>query len=197
MIDIPNYEGLYAVTREGEVWSYPKTNKYVKYLKGNWLKKTKDRGYEYVTLHKNRKQKKYAVHRLMCLTFFGENKDKKHVNHKNGVKHDNRIENLEWCTPKENCIHAWETGLSNSNDNVRKISREKMLRWNSSEEGKMHCSNNGKARRKLSKDVVVEIFKRNKEGQSAYSLSKEYPVSKQSILKITRRETYKEFTNGL
>ena len=197
MLDISGYKNLYAITADGKVWSYPKTNKYVKHLKGSWLKKTIDRGYEYVSLHKNGKQKKMAVHRLMCLTFYGIHEGKPHVNHIDGVKTNNSIENLEWCTPKENCQHAWDNGLSSISEKVRALSREKMKKWNNSERGKKHCSKNGKAKRKLSKEIVVEIFKKNKKGRSAYSLAKEYPVSKPTILKIIRKETYKEFTYEL
>lgn len=66
--------------------------------------------------------------------------------------------------------------------------------WNDSEEGKKQCSLNGKARRKLSKKQVQEILYRCKAlGHSAYSIYKEYGVSKPTILKILRGETYKEF----
>ena len=194
MIDIPDYEGLYSITKDGQIWSHPKSNKYVKHLKGAWLKKTVDNGYEYVSLHKDKKQKKIAVHRLVCLSFFGHNPIKRHVNHINGNKQDNSIKNLEWCTPRENCQHAWDNGLSSTSEEVKQLSRKKMEQWNNSEEGKKHCSKNGKARRKLTKKQVQEILYRCKIiGLSAYSICREYGVSKPTILKILKGETYKEF----
>ena len=69
MIDIIGYKGLYKIDKSGNVWSYPKNTKYNPWHKGMYLKKTLDRGYEYVTLHKNKKQKKIAVHRVVAIQY--------------------------------------------------------------------------------------------------------------------------------
>lgn len=195
--DIYGYEGLYAVDMLGNVYSYSKKNKYNPNHNGMYLKKTNDNGYEYVTLHNNGKQKKCAVHRIIAEAFIKNYLNKPHVNHINGVKNDNRVENLEWCTPKENCIHAYKNGLSIVNENVRRISSEKMKMWNSSDIGKEHCRNNGIARRKLSKEQVKQIVDLKKSGKSAYYVARIMPVSKPQILKIYRGEIYKEILNEL
>jgi len=105
--DIIGYENLYKVSSLGNVVSlnYNNSNQ-SKLLVGGF-----SNGYRQVGLNGINKTKRVKVHRLVALAFI-ENPDKKpFVNHKNGIKTDNSVENLEWCTSMENYIHAYSTGL--------------------------------------------------------------------------------------
>jgi hypothetical protein len=68
-------------------------------------------GYLLVNLNKGNNQHSERVHRLVAITFLENPENKPFINHKNGIKDDNRLENLEWCTPQENSVHAYSTGL--------------------------------------------------------------------------------------
>ena len=111
--DIAGYEGFYQVSNSGRVKSL---DRYMDRLDGkrgyriskilkpqyNW------KGYKSVTLKKNGTYKPMFAHRLVALHFIPNTENKPQVNHINGIKDDNRVENLEWCTAKENIQHYWK-----------------------------------------------------------------------------------------
>lgn len=68
-------------------------------------------GYRQVQLLEDGIKKMCRVHRLVALTFIPNSENKPIVNHINGIKHDNRAENLEWFNQSENIKHAYRTGL--------------------------------------------------------------------------------------
>lgn len=116
MKDIPGKEGLYAVTEDGQVWSYPKGQNN---RKGKWLKLyLRPDGYLEVGLRKEGVTKGQRVHRLVGVAYLPAS-DKPEINHKNGIKTDNRVSNLEWCTRSENETHAFRTGLAKVSDYQR------------------------------------------------------------------------------
>lgn len=113
--DIENYEGLYQVSNFGRIKSlnHMASNgiKDIMY-KGRILKPFLDgkKNYLEVCLSKNNLKKKYLVHRLVAETFLENEYNKREVNHKDGNKQNNCVDNLEWVTSKENKHHAYENG---------------------------------------------------------------------------------------
>lgn len=95
---IPNISGYYA-SSEGQIRNE----------QGDIIRQRgKPNGYQYVSLGSNGG---FLVHRVICSAFHENLENKPEVNHINGIKTDNRAENLEWCTSSENKQHAWDTGL--------------------------------------------------------------------------------------
>ena len=108
--DIPNYEGLYQVSNLGNVKTLEKivlrNDKYPFLSKEKVLKQNKSRyGYNLTTLRKNKKSKTFSTHKLVCMAFLNHNSSSRFVviNHINRIRTDNRLENLEIITQRENC----------------------------------------------------------------------------------------------
>lgn len=106
--DIENFEGKYQISNFGRVKTLKR--KFVYKTKIMKLKNDKD-GYKLINLNITRVGKiTLKVHRMVANAFIPNPKMKPMVNHKNLVKFDNRIENLEWVTRAENMKHAKENG---------------------------------------------------------------------------------------
>lgn len=95
--DVTDYQGLYKVSNLGKI-------------KGRKLLKPFDntKGYMSVFLSKNGKEKRFYVHRVVATAFVPNPENKPQINHKNGVRNDNRSENLEWCSRSENEQHKYK-----------------------------------------------------------------------------------------
>lgn len=114
LLDNENFKG-YGINKEGKLFSYwtIKSNglsfyHYISQYPQRELKFQYDaRGYRVISI----KNSTISQHRLLAIAFIPNPENKPQVNHINGVKDDNRIENLEWVTNKENRIHAIENGL--------------------------------------------------------------------------------------
>jgi hypothetical protein len=101
---VVGYLGLYEVSSEGRVRSCKRRLKPLAQVKNK-------RGYLQVNIYRDGQVRNFLVHRLVARSFIGEIPEGWQVNHKNGRKKDNRVENLELCTPEQNRKHAWELGL--------------------------------------------------------------------------------------
>lgn len=107
--DVKGYEGLYQVSSLGRVKSV-RRYEYTRWYGGE-LKSIRQGRYLRTSLCKNGKLKTHNIHRLVAEAFIPNPKNKPEVNHIDGNKENNNVNNLEWVTRKENAIHAYNMGL--------------------------------------------------------------------------------------
>ena len=168
--DIKGYEGFYQVSNLGRVRSlerdvYFPNGTVNRHIEEKILVPNLDRyGYQYVALYLNGKAKSIKVHRLVAEAFLQNTENKPQVNHKNEVKTDNFVENLEWCDNKYNAIYG------------TKIERQKQTFKDNCKSGKI---------KRVKKVFCVEL---NKTFDYAKSAEEELGVCEQSIRACCRHE---------
>ena len=165
--DILGYEGKYQVSTKGEVYSEISG----KILKQFYRGSRPDNKYLVINLCENNKQKTVSVHRLVAQAFIPNPNNLPCVNHIDGNKDNNCVENLEWCTYSENNYHAFRTGLKKIPSGARNKNS------------------------KLTYDEVVEIKKSLILGHPEFGtrpLAKKYGVDHNVIMDIYHNRKYQE-----
>lgn len=143
-----------------------------RYPSGSLLRGESIKGYRRAHLRREDGAHRVMIHRLVLLSFSGQSKDpeRSQVNHKNGKRDDNRLENLEWCTHRENNAHSWR-------DLGRRGPHGVAIR----------------ASHLVDADIV-EIRRRHAMGMAVRSLAADYRVSGVTIYSIVKRKTWKHIT---
>ena len=188
--DIPGYEGLYAVSKDGRVWSYPKrrNHKFGKWMQLQVERNTRDRLKPYetcnVALVKDGNRRKFKVHRLVGMTYIPNPNNLPQINHKNGKPLKNNKDNLEWATGSGNMQHAAKTGLFDIHSGKQDETR--------SQNGKMTGAINGMKSRRLfsiaEADCIRKIHDVGK--KSCRAISFVYKCSAKTIENICNYKTY-------
>lgn len=175
--DIKGYEGLYQISNLGNVKSLDKIincrGDGQRLLKGKILSTRKNHDYIHVDLTNEKLKKTYKVHRLVGIAFIDNPNNKPEINHKDGNKSNNNVNNLEWCTRIENIEHSINTGL-------KKIA----VGWyhtKESKENKIHA--------KLNYEIANKI-RLNLENKSRKELAYEYNVCRQVIDSVINNKSW-------
>lgn len=164
--DIPDYEGFYQVSNWGHVKGLDRIVRNYP-IKGRLLALSlKSNGYYRITLCKRGTEKYFYVHELVAKAFIGERPKGMEINHIDGVRTNNHLDNLEYVTPKQNGEHATKTGLT--------------------PKGERHYS------AKLTAEKVLAIRAAYANGGITHKeLGKQYQVTREAIREIIRRKNWK------
>lgn len=156
-VPVKGYDGIYEVSNLGRIKSLERVDCKGQHRKSLFKSPSFDQNYYLITsLSQDRVNKMVKFHRVVADAFIPNPENKSEINHINGIKWDNRVENLEWVTPRENKIHAEEIGLRKT-------------------KGEANASS------KLTNEIVLEIFNSNKSNKE---LAIQYQIGVLQISRI-------------
>ncbi len=161
----------YAVDINGNVWTCKSNTKMA--FKGHWrvlALKNNVHGYPFFIMSNFGHDITARIHRILALAFIPNPDNLPEVNHKNGIKTDNRLENLEWCTHKHNMIHCIE-------NNLRKTARGEKI-----------------PNSILNEEKVKEILKAKKQGVRNKVLAEKYNIDRSAICRISNGKSWAHVT---
>lgn len=170
LTDYPNYQ----VGSDGSFYSLY-SNKKIKQNLGR-------DGYYRAHLYTNSEHHAKLSHRLIAKAFIQNPENKPCVNHKNGIKTDNRVENLEWCTHKENIIHSYKSLGKKASEHQINVARQRYL-----------GENNPKA--KINKEIACDIKEMYYSGISATEIAKKFNLSRSYIHAIAKEKFWNNLKN--
>ena len=163
-LPIPGYEGWYSVSNYGRI---RRDKSFGITWAGRILRQSRRGDYLKVTLCKYPIKTQVSIHTMVARAFLGPCPEGHEVNHKNGIKSDNRDSNLEYVTPSQNSVHAYELGLS-----VGPVGEKHHM-----------C--------KLTEIQVLDIRARRSAGDTLRQLAAEYMVSISAICDIVHRRNWR------
>lgn len=181
---IPGWEGLYSVTPDGRVWSHERvieTKRGISWVQsGRWMRPCQTAfGYLNVTLRTQGGEVKVFVHRLVAIAFLGPaTDDRPFVNHKDGCRVHNHVENLEWCSKAENTKHGY--------DNGRILTAKQLASLKAGRE----------SRRSVSLQTAERIRARAQSGESQASIARDLGLTRPMVNQLVKNRTYRS-TSGV
>lgn len=184
--DVKGYEGFYQVSNLGNVKSLTRENVYynpyagrdcVRTFRERILKQKKNRG-GYIVVHLRDASSDLeswpTVHRLVSEAFIPNPENKPTINHKDGVKTNNLLDNLEWNTWSENTKHAYDNGLAKPPDAIKYALKG---------EDSPHS--------KLTVAQVLEIRRLRQDGLTLVKIASMFGIYFSTVDKICKREAWK------